>query len=135
MDHPRLLNFLKVLLLFAFVSSVVHFVDRVVVFEILFDNTPVRRVLAPSDTCKGIRRRYFSGQHAMLSVLRNAPSGPVGLVTRCSATATLHKITHHFIIKLFLLQNFIWVVILSFGQSPAKELHFLGKTDSFDQIH
>jgi len=117
MDHSGFFDFLRFILMKLFKFSMIHLVYRIVIFEIFFDNTSISRILAPRDACQRISRRYFSGHHTVLSIFGDTPSRSVRLVASCIPSATLHKVTHHFIIELFLLKNFVRVIILCFRES------------------
>jgi hypothetical protein len=120
MDHSGLFNFLSFMLLVMklFKFSMIHLVYRIVIFEILFDNAAISRILTPCNPCQRISRRYFSGHHTMLSILGDTAARAIRLIASGIPSASLHKVTHHFIIELFLLKYFVRVVILCFGESP-----------------
>lgn len=114
MDDSGFFDLLRFILMKLFKFSMIHLVYRIVIFEIFFYNATISRILAPRNACQRISRGYFSGHHAVLSIFRDAPSGSVRLVASCIPSATLHKVTHHFIIELFLLKDLVRVIILCF---------------------
>lgn len=98
MDHSGLFNILRFILLQLFEPSMIHLMYGIIIFEIFFNNAAIGRILAPRDPCERISWGYFSRHHAVLSIFGDTSSRPIRLIASRITSASLHKVTHHFIV-------------------------------------
>jgi hypothetical protein len=114
--------------------SLPQVMHRVIILKVLFNNGLVRWVLLGLSPYQRIIRGDLSREHGMLGLF-SVIIRSVRLTTVAAIKfAALHKITHLIVIKLLLLKDLIRVFILSFGETPPKEEHFLWKPDSLQEI-